>query len=110
MGITVDDAPFVAVDFNQQNQGGSNVLVFETQVGDEIIAGPLNPIWISINQETKEPSPYILVRRNLEALIDRKSFYRLADIGSHTEIENQNWFGIWSSNKFFPLILSDELE
>ena len=110
VGITVDDAPFVAVDFNQQNQGGSNVLIFETQVGDEIIAGPLNPIWISINQETKEPSPYILVRRNLEALIDRKSFYRLADIGSHTEIENQNWFGVWSSNKFFPLILSDELE
>ena len=110
VGITVDDAPFVAVDFNQQNQGGSNVLIFETQVGDEIIAGPLNPIWISINQETKEPSPYILVRRNLEALIDRKSFYRLVDIGSHTEIENQNWFGIWSSNKFFPLILSDELE
>ena len=110
VGITVDDAPFVAVDFNQQNQGGSNVLVFETQVGDEIIAGPLNPIWISINQETKEPSPYILVRKNLEALIDRKSFYRLADIGSHTKIENQNWFGVWSSNKFFPLILSDELE
>ena len=110
VGIIVEDAPFVAVDFNKRNQGGSDVLIFETQVGDKIVAGPLNPIWVRINQETKEPSPYILVRKNLEALIDRKSFYRLADIGTHTEIENQNWFGVWSSNKFFPLILSHELE
>ena len=33
------------------------------------------------DSETGEPSPYILIRDRLEALIDRKSFYRLVEIG-----------------------------
>ncbi len=43
--------------------------------------------------------------RNLEALIDRKSFYRLVDIGVHHE----GWFGLWSGGAFFGIIPSDEL-
>ena len=52
-----------------------------------------------------EPSPYILIRANLEALIDRKSFYRLVDLGVHHE----DWFGVWSSGHFFGIIPSVEL-
>jgi hypothetical protein len=55
--------------------------------------------------KTGEPSPYILIRRNLEALIDRKSFYRLVDLGVHHE----GWFGLWSQGTFFGIIPSDEL-
>ena len=55
--------------------------------------------------ETGEPSPYVRVRANLEALIDRKSFYRLVELGAH----HDGWFGLWSSGTFFPVILSDEL-
>jgi hypothetical protein len=58
---------------------------------------------------TGEPSPYVLVRARLEALIDRKSFYRLVEIGVHHEVEGQNWFGLWSGGQFFPIIPSAEL-
>lgn len=105
VGITVDDAPFVAVDFNAEGTGEAQHLTFTTNVGDEVPAGPDNPIRIERDEETGEPSPYLLVRTNLEALIDRKSFYRLAEIGTHRE----GWFGLWSGGTFFPLIPSEEL-
>tara|TARA_Y100000739_G_scaffold228358_2_gene239946 strand:+ start:159 stop:752 length:594 start_codon:yes stop_codon:yes gene_type:complete len=110
VGIQVDDAPFVAVDFDKYKQGGIDCLEFTTHVGDKVIAGSKNPIRIQIDNKTQEPSPYLLVRRNLEALIDRKSFYRLVDLGVHNQIDNKMWFGVWSQNKFFPLILSKEIE
>ena len=105
VGITVDDAPFVAVDFNRKGDG----LVFETNVGDKMTAGPDHPIRVERDPETGEPSPYILVRANLEALIDRKSFYRLVEIGEHADYQGDSWFGLWSLGEFFPIIPSAEL-
>ncbi|MES0825685.1 DUF1285 domain-containing protein [Ruegeria sp. SCP11] len=105
VGITVEDAPFVAVDFDTEGAGDTQNLTFTTQVGDTAVTGPDHPIRIVINPETEEPSPYVLVRANLEARIDRKTFYRLVDIAEHQD----NWFGVWSGGQFFPLIRSEDL-
>jgi len=105
VGIKVDDAPFVAVDFTAEGSGEAQVLTFHTHVGDTAVAGPDHPIRVTRDPETGEPSPYVLVRANLEALIDRKSFYRLVEIGAH----HDGWFGLWSSGEFFRIIPSDEL-
>ncbi len=105
VGITVDDAPFVAVDFEAAGDGKDQVLTFTTHVGDATIAGPDNPIRVERDPATGEPSPYVHVRAGLEALIDRKSFYRLVDIGVH----HDGWFGLWSSGRFFGIIPSEEL-
>lgn len=105
VGITVEDAPFVAVDFTATGTGEGQVLRFETHVGDFTKAGADNPIRVIRDTETGEPSPYVHVRAGLEALIDRKSFYRLVDIGAHHE----GWFGLWSGGQFFPIIPSAEL-
>lgn len=105
VGITVDDAPFVAVDFDASGVGPDQVLTFETNMGDKAVAGPDNPIRVDRDPETGEPSPYVHIRAGLEALIDRKSFYRLVDIGSHHE----NWFGLWSGGEFFGIIPSADL-
>ena len=109
VGITVDDAPFVAVDFEVAGEGRDQVLTFETNVGDFTVAGPEAPIRVERDAETGEPSPYVLVRAELEALIDRKSFYRLVEIGAHHEVEGERWFGLWSSGTFFQVIPSAEL-
>lgn len=106
IGIIVDDAPFVAVDFRVE--GGA--ITFVTNVGDETIAGPDNPIRVVRDAKTGEPSPYVHVRRGLEALIDRKSFYRLVDICVHEAIDDVSWFGLRSAGQFFPIIASAELE
>ncbi len=110
IGIAVDDAPFVAVDFRVEEPGPSQVLVFETNVGEETVAGPENPIRVVRDPETGEPAPYVHVRRGLEALIDRKSFYRLVEIGEHRELDRERWFGLSSGGVFFPVIPSREME
>ncbi|MGH1576703.1 DUF1285 domain-containing protein [Planktotalea sp.] len=102
VGIEVEDAPFVAVDFEVSGDD----LTFETHVGDFVTAGPEHPIRVVRDPETGEPSPYVMVRAGLEALIDRKSFYRLVDIGEH----HDGWYGLWSNGVFFQIIPSVELE
>lgn len=109
VGITVDDAPFVATDFEIVGEGEAQVLTFTTHVGDTAVAGSDHPIRVERDTETGEPSPYVLVRANLEALIDRKSFYRLVECGAHHMVDGQSWFGVWSDGAFFPIIPSDEL-
>ena len=101
VGITVDDAPFVAVDFEVED----GALRFVTNVGDEAVAGEDHPIRVDRDAETGEPSPYVLIRRNLWALIDRKSFYRIVDIGE----TDGDWFGVRSGGAFFQIIPAAEL-
>jgi len=105
VGITVDDAPFVAVDVEAEGGGPDQALRFETNVGDYVTAGPDHPIRVERDPETGEPAPYVLVRANLEALIDRKSFYRLVEMGDR----DNGWFGLWSDGAFFRIIREDEL-
>lgn len=93
--IKVDDVPCLAIDFDLNDDG----LFFTTLTDDTMIAGEKNPIEVVIGEDG-EPAPYILVRRNLWALIDRKSFYRLVELG---ECQG-DMFGVRSQGVFFPII------
>ena len=95
VGIQVDDAPFLAVEFEQQDRH----LIFRTNVGDYVRVDKKHPIRVSVNQKTGEPSPYVRVRGNLDALMTRSVFYQLAE---HAE-EHDGLFGVWSGGVFFPL-------
>ncbi len=105
VGITVDDAPFVAVDFERVGEA----LRFETNVGDFVDAGADHPIRVVQDAETGEPAPYVHVRANLEALIDRKSFYRLVELGEVAVVDGEDWFGLRSGGAFFAVIPAADL-
>ncbi|KIN74642.1 DUF1285 domain containing protein [Sulfitobacter guttiformis KCTC 32187] len=105
VGIRVLDAPFIAVDFEVSGEDRDQRLTFTTNLDDITVAGEDMPLRFVRDAETGEPSPYVSVRRNLEALIDRKSFYRLVDLGVH----HKGMFGVWSGGVFFGIIPSDEL-
>ena len=109
VGITVEDAPFIAVDFEVTGEGRAQVLTFTTNLGDETTASPDNPIRVERDATSGEPAPYVHVRAGLEALIDRKSFYRLVEIGCKQMHEGAEWFGLMSSGQFFAIIPADEL-
>ena len=74
VGIRVVDAPFVAVDADVEGES----VVFTTNVGERIAAGPDHLIRMAGTPDV--PRPYLHIRAGLEALIDRKTFYRLAEI------------------------------
>ncbi len=91
--IRVQDAPFIAIDA----EIGSDI-TFETNVGDQAVAGPDNPIRVMHSEGA--PRPYVHVRRDLWALIDRKTFYRLADAARPGP---DGRMGVTSGGQFFAL-------
>ncbi|HEX5776164.1 MAG TPA: DUF1285 domain-containing protein [Caulobacteraceae bacterium] len=93
--ITVEDAPFIAVRVDRDGE----VLRFTTNVGDEVEAGPDNPIRVEMCEGTGEPRPYLHVRRGLEALIARPVFYELVEMaterdGAMAVRSNGAWFTV----------------
>lgn len=74
VGIRVQDAPFVAIDATL----GQDSVTFTTNVGDTVTAGPDHQIRVETAADGT-PRPYVHIRRGLDALIDRKTFYRLVE-------------------------------
>ncbi|TBV12014.1 DUF1285 domain-containing protein [Stutzerimonas kirkiae] len=103
VGIQVDDAPFVAIGLAVSGTGEQQVLSFVTQVGDQVQAGHEHPLRFDSDPLSGEPSPYVHVRANLEALILRSVFYQLAELAVAHEVDEVPWLGVWSAGVFFPI-------
>ena len=101
--IQVDDAPFTAVELDVTGSGRDQLLRFRTNVDDWVEAGPAHPLRVSEAPGTGEPSPYILVRDNLEALIVRPVFYEMVERAVEGRIDETDHLGLWSKGSFFPL-------
>ena len=102
-GIEVEDAPFVAVELNVTGSGRDQILCFRTHVDDEVVAGKDHPIWVTEDAASAGPSPYLMVRSGLTALINRPVFYQLVDLGVELERDGCAHFGVWSHGEFFSL-------
>ncbi len=100
LGIKVEDAPFVAVLMRVERDAGEQRIIFSTNVGDVVVAGPGHPI--SYRASGERPAPYVHVRAGLEALISRAVFYDLVAVGETRDIGGEDWFGVASSGEFFP--------
>ena len=109
VGITVEDAPFVAVGMTVDGAGMEQTLRFRTNVDDEVTAGAENRLTFSIDPETQAPRPYIRVRSNLDARITRAVFYDLVELGVEHEVDNTPYFGVWSAQEFFPIAPAEEM-
>lgn len=107
VGIKVEDVPFLAVDFTATGTGREQILRFQTSVGDMAEGGADHPIRFADWQG--QPAPYIEIRAGLEARIDRKSFFRLVDLGTEEEIDGTGYFGVWSGGVFFPIAPAAEI-
>jgi len=101
--VTVEDAPFTAVELAVQGEGPRQVLRFRTNVDHWVEAGPAHPLRVVTDPDSGAPRPYILVRDRLEALILRSVYYHLAELAVERRHEGANMLGVWSKETFFPL-------
>ncbi len=108
--ITVEDAPFLAVEVNGHGDGRDQVLTFRTNVGDVVEAGPEHPMRFVLEPETDGLKPYVHVRGRLEARAARPLLYELAELGCAHREEERAWFGVWSHGVFYPMAAMDDLE
>jgi hypothetical protein len=108
--ITVEDAPFVAVEMHVDNRGPDQVLTFRTNVGDVVEAGPEHPLRFELEEDSDGLKPYLHVRGRLEALVSRAVMYDLAELGETVEADGQEVFAIRSGGAVFAVMPADELE
>ncbi len=101
--VEVEDAPFVAVEVDASGEGRRQSLRFRTNLDEAVTCDADHPIRVSHDAETGEPSPYLLVRERLEALIARSVFYQLVELGVEEEVGGMRLYGVWSEECFFPL-------
>lgn len=99
--ILVDDAPFVAVECDIEGEGRAQRLVFRTNLDERVTADAEHPLRVA-EKEGGEPSPYVLVRPGLEALIARSVYYQLVE-RAVTAPDSPQTLGLWSGGRFFPL-------
>lgn len=109
VGISVEDAHFVAVEVNASGEGDAQVLTFRTNVGDVVEAGPENPLRFVDEEDTDGLKPYLLVRGRLEALVARPVMYELAELGEEIDIDGVAMFAVRSKGAVFPIMPADKL-
>jgi hypothetical protein len=101
--IEVEDAPFTAVELEIAGAGRDMVLKFRNNFDGWVTADKDHPIRVEQNPETGEPSPYIRIRDNLDALILRPVFYELVETAKPVERDGRAVLGVWSAGEFFEL-------
>jgi len=109
-GITVDDAPFLAVEMKIEQGDKGRVLNFRTNVDDWVACGPEHRLRFEPEPDTGGLKPYLHVRRNLWAKVTRALFYDLVELGEEREVDGKRMFGIASGGEFYPMAPADSLK
>jgi hypothetical protein len=102
-GITVDDAPFVAVELAVEDRGPGQVLRFRTNVDEWVVCDHDHVLRFEPEAGTGGLKPYLHVRRDLWALVKRALFYDLVELGEERDIDGERMFGVVSAGRFFPM-------
>ncbi len=103
VGITVEDAPFVAVEMKVSGMGTDQVIGLRTNVDDTVIVDDAHPLRFAREPGNEALKPYVLVRGGLEAVVNRAVYYDLVDAGTTHDVDGVPWFGVWSRGCFFAM-------
>ncbi|WP_371346949.1 DUF1285 domain-containing protein [Ancylobacter sp. IITR112] len=105
LGITVEDAPFLAVAMAVEPEGageGAPRLVFRTNLDDVVACDRDHPLRVDIRADG-EPRPYVYIRRGLWARLTRAVFLDLAERAEARVVDGRRVFGVASGGAFFAL-------
>lgn len=98
LSITVEDAPFLAVEMASDGEGQERVIRFRTNVDETVDAGIENPLKFETDAFGGF-KPYVRVRGGLWALVARSAVFDLVDLAE----EKDGRLGVWSGGAFFPM-------
>lgn len=109
IGITVDDAPFMAVEMRAEEGESGRTLHFRTNVDDWVACGPGHALRFEPEAGTGGLKPYVHVRRELWAKVTRSVFFELVELGEERNIAGSMMFGVASGGEFFEMAPADSL-
>jgi hypothetical protein len=108
-GITVDDAPFLAVELKIEDTAEGRALHFRTNVDDWVACGPDHVLRFEPEAGTGGLKPYLHVRRDLWAKVTRTLFFDLVELGEERDVDGEAMFGVSSMGMFFPMAPADQV-
>jgi len=108
-GISVDDAPFLAVELKIEDAAEGRVLHFRTNVDDWVACGPDHVLRFEPEAGTGGLKPYLHVRRDLWAKVTRALFFDLVELGEERDVDSEMMFGVSSMGMFFPMAPADQV-
>ncbi|WP_342105945.1 DUF1285 domain-containing protein [Methylobacterium sp. SI9] len=102
VGITVEDAPFAAVEMAVDGSGQERRISFRTNVDDLV---PVDADHTLRFEEAEDGAlkPYLHVRRGLWALVSRALTYDLVDLADEGTLDGEPWLGLWAGGLFHPI-------
>ncbi|MEM8701242.1 MAG: DUF1285 domain-containing protein [Pseudomonadota bacterium] len=103
IGITVDDAPFLAVEMAMTGTGEDQELTLRTNLGELVNVNADHPLRFEKETDSGGLKPYVLVRGRLEALFTRALMYQLTELIVEREAAGGRETGIWSGGCFFAI-------
>lgn len=103
IGITVEDAPLLAVEMAVEGSGSAQQLTLRSNLGDVVVVGPDHPIRFEKEPDSSGLKPYVHVRGRLEALFTRALMYQLADLMEERDTAEGVEMGVWSGGHFFKV-------
>lgn len=107
VGITVDDAPFLAVEMSREGDDGGT-LRFRTNVDDWVTCDNAHGLRFERDKDDGL-TPYLHVRADLWAKVTRAIYYDLVDLGEERMVDGMLKFGIRSGDAFFAMADANEM-
>jgi len=108
VGISVDDAPFLAVEMAVDGEGEGRQIAFRTNVDDLVQVGPDRPLRFG-HDAHGGIKPYVRVRGELWARVTRSLALDLIALGEERKFEGAATFGVSAGGAFFPIAPVSEL-
>jgi uncharacterized protein len=102
VGITVEDAPFVAVEMAVDGSGQDRRISFRTNADDLV---PVDAEHTLRFEEAADGAlkPYLQVRGGLWALVTRALTYDLVEMAEEGSLDGETWLGLWAGGLFHPI-------
>ncbi|MED5396655.1 MAG: DUF1285 domain-containing protein [Pseudomonadota bacterium] len=101
--ITVEDAPFLAVELSTIGEGSDQAISLRTNIDKIVNVDGDHPLRVEIDSETLEPNPYVTLDGNLEAKLVRPVYYELVSLGVEELFGDKQIYGVWSNGDFFAI-------
>lgn len=108
VGITVDDAPFLAVEMAVEGEEGRLQIAFRTNVNDLVQVDADHPLRFEQDAHGGV-KPYVKVRGDLWALVTRALTLDLIGLAEEREVDGQRLFGVMVGGAFFPIAPAADL-
>lgn len=102
IGITVDDVPFVIIDWEYVETTDGKAIEVTSNLGKKVVLCDQHPLEVKIDQQG-QPKPYVTLHRRLKASVHRNVYYQWIEIAEQKSVNGEEHLMLPSGPHTFSL-------